>query len=181
MPVFVGSVNPAAATVTVFDFHNTQLDHFFRTANPAEAAAIDAGQAGPGWQRTGDDFLAYSRDATGVGASAVCRFYGSLSPGPNSHFYTGAAGECNGLKQLQQAIPATQPRWNYEEIAFSVLVPVDGVCPQQAPVPVYRLYNNGFERNDSNHRYTTKSSAYYQQAALGWSREGPVMCATGRP
>jgi hypothetical protein len=180
-PVFVGSANPAAATVTVFDFHNTGLDHFFRTANQAEAAQVDAGAEGPGWQRTGDDFLAFSRDATDFESSAVCRFYGSVSPGPNSHFYTGAASECNGLKQLQQITPVTQPRWNYEEIAYSVLIPVNGVCPQQAPVPVYRLYNNGFARNDSNHRYTTRSSAYFQQAALGWSREGPVMCANGRP
>lgn len=181
VPIFVGSGNPVATAVTVFDFHNAGLNHFFRTANPAEAAAVASGQAGPGWQRTGDDFLAFSRNVTDVGASVVCRFYGSLSPGPNSHFYTGAAGECDGLKRLQQSIPATQPRWNYEEISFSVLVPVDGVCPQQAPVPVYRLYNNGFASNDSNHRYTTRTSTYYQQAALGWSKEGPVMCANGRP
>jgi hypothetical protein len=84
------------------------------------------------------------------------------------------------LKQLQQSAPVTEPRWNYEEIAFSVLIPVNGVCPQQTPVPIYRLYNNGFVQNDSSHR-TTKSSAYNQQAALGWSREGPVMCANGRP
>ena len=181
MPFFVGFTNPAAAMVRVFDFHNSGLDHFFRTANPAEAASVDAGAAGPGWLRTGDDFIAFARDAAGYGASAVCRFYGSVSPGPNSHFYTGAPGECNGLKQLQQSIPDNQPRWNYEEIAFGILLPVAGVCPQQAPVPVYRLYNNRFAQNDSNHRYTTKSSAYFQQAALGWAPEGPVMCASARP
>ena len=180
-PFFVGSLNPATVSATVFDFYNTGLDHFFRTANPLEAAAVDAGEAGPGWRRTGDDFLALARDASGFGSSAVCRFYGSMSPGPNSHFYTGVTSECDGLKQLQQTTPITQQRWNYEEIAFSILVPVNGVCPPQAPVPVYRLYNNGFFRGDSNHRYTTKSAAYYQQAALGWSREGPAMCANGRP
>ena len=180
-PIFVGPAGLRPAAATVFDFRNAGLDHYFRTANAGEAGGIDAGAAGPGWQRTGDDFLAFSGAATGSGAAGVCRFYGSVAPGPNSHFYTAEPAECDGLKLLQDATPPTQPRWNFEEIAFSVLLPVDGVCPPQAPVPVYRLYNNGFARNDSNHRYTTRISVYHQQSALGWSREGPVMCANGRP
>ena len=46
-------------------------------------------------------------------ARPVCRFYGSLSPGPNSHFYTVDENECAFLKQLQATTPADQPRWNY--------------------------------------------------------------------
>ena len=34
-------------TATVVEFYNTALKHYFMTANPAEAAGIDTGAAGP--------------------------------------------------------------------------------------------------------------------------------------
>lgn len=77
------------------EFYNARLDNYFITANPLEAAAIDNGSAGPGWTRTGAAF-----DFNSGGDSYVCRFYGSISPGPNSHSYTLSSAECNGLKTL---------------------------------------------------------------------------------
>ena len=38
--------------VPVVEFYNADLDHYFITANPAEAAALDSGVL-KGWTRTG--------------------------------------------------------------------------------------------------------------------------------
>lgn len=154
----------------IVEFHNILSDHYFITADPAEAAAIDSGGAGPGWSRTGYSFVQ-------GGDTPVCRFYGSISPGPNSHFYTALAAECSALKALQSSIPAASPRWNFEGLAFTSTLPVDGLCPAWA-VPVYRAYNNGFARGiESNHRITTSPDALQQVISQGWKYEGIVMCA----
>ena len=158
------------ATGTVAEFYNTNLDNYFITADAGEAAAIDGGSAGPGWSRTGYTFKS-------GGATSVCRFYGSMSPGPNSHFYTADSGECDYLKQLQASTPSTQKRWNYENLDFLTTAPYNSTC-QTGTTPVYRAYNNGFSRNiDSNHRITTSQTAIQQVVSRGWSSEGVVMCA----
>ena len=159
----------AASSAPVIEFYNNVLDNYFITANAVEAAAIDNGSAGPGWSRTGDTF-------NEGGASPVCRFYGSQSPGPNSHFYTVSASECAQLKQLQATTPATQKRWNFESLDFVTTTPVNGVCPN-GTVPVYRAYNNGFARGvDSNHRITTSPANIQQVVSRGWISEGVVLC-----
>ena len=56
-------------------------------------------------------------------------------------------------------------------------MPVNGVCPQAAPVPVYRAYNQRALENDSNHRYTTVLAIYQEMVANGWKGEGVTMCA----
>ena len=163
------SVSPPAPN-TVVEFYNTILDHYFITADAIEVAAIDNGSAGPGWSRTGDTFKA-------GGDTFVCRFYGSLSPGPNSHFYTADTGECAFLKQLQASTPATEKRWNFESNDFSTTPAVNRDCPAGL-VPVHRAYNNGFARNiDSNHRITSNAAAIQAVVARGWIDEGVVMCA----
>jgi hypothetical protein len=155
---------------TIVEFYNTLLDHYFITADGNEVAAIDNGSAGPGWSRTGDTFKA-------GGDTFVCRFYGSLSPGPNSHFYTADADECAFLKQLQASTPATERRWNFESNDFSTTPAVNRACPAGL-LPVYRAYNNGFARNiDSDHRITSNAAAIQAVVARGWIDEGVVMCA----
>lgn len=163
--------------ITVIEFYNFALNHYFRTANASEAAAVDAGAAGPGWVRTNDNFIAFLRSAFPAGAFEVCRFYGSVSPGPNSHFYTASVAECQNLKNIQAITSPFVPRWNYEEIAFAVDLPTNGICPARSPTRVYRAYNNRFAQNDSNHRYTTSLAALNQLVLQGWSSEGLVMCA----
>lgn len=173
--VMVNRVSVApVATGTVTEFYNSNLDHYFITADANEAAAIDNGSAGPGWSRTGYSFKS-------GGTVSVCRFYGSMSPGPNSHFYTADAGECQGLKDAQ--IPAgdarrqTEKSWNYESLDFQTGVPANQVCPV-GTVPVYRAYNNGWTRGvDSNHRISSSQAAIQEVVARGWSDEGLVMCA----
>ena len=39
----------------IIEYHNSILDHYF-LSTPPEAAIIDAGGAGPRWQRTGETF-----------------------------------------------------------------------------------------------------------------------------
>ncbi len=165
----------AQSAVTVVEFYHAGLNHYFRTSDVNEASGIDSGAAGPGWIRTGDNFLAHPVNNFPAGAAPVCRFYGSINPGPNSHFYTSDRVECDGLKAMQAAIPATQKRWNYEGLAFAI-VPSSGNCANGLK-PVYRLYNNGNTLGiDSNHRYTTLLSEYTRLIANGWKGEGVVMC-----
>ena len=168
----IPATTPPGETVTgtVVEFYNTNLDNYFITADANEVAGIDMGSAGPGWIHTGDTFKS-------GGSTPVCRFYGSQSPGPNSHFYTVDASECAALKQLQASTPATQKRWNFESLDFFSTPPINGACPS-GTIPVYRAYNNGFTRGvDSNHRITTNLNAIQQAVALGWIAEGVVMCA----
>jgi uncharacterized repeat protein (TIGR02543 family) len=153
----------------VVEFHNTALDHYFITADSVEALAVDAGAAGPGWTRTGLSFKP-------GGATQVCRFYGSPLIGPNSHFYTAFPLECFGLQLLASQTPSSQPKWNFEGIAFSTTEPTLGTCPA-GTLPVYRAYNDGLARGiDSNHRITTSVTAINDVVARGWKAEGVVMC-----
>jgi hypothetical protein len=164
-------------TVQVFEFYNASLDRYFRTANADEAAGLRS-NASSGETETGKAFLAYPRTGYPEDAKPVCRFYGSQSPGPNSHFYTADAGECESLKKLQQTTPASAKRWNFEEVAFAIKVPKGDSCPGDAPVQVYRVYNKGFERGaDSNHRFVTDKALYQEMIGKGWSGEGVAMCA----
>ena len=173
-----GTGAAARATVTVapaipgevVEFYNPDLDHYFITADAGEAMAIDNGGAGPGWGYTGNTFMS-------GGTNPVCRFYGSQSPGPNSHFYTADAGECGYLRQIQADTPATAKRWNFESLDFLSTPAANGTCPSEM-VPVYRAYNNGFDRGvDSNHRITKSVAAIQEVITRGWKNEGVVMCS----
>ena len=147
----------------VTEFYNTILNHFFITSNAIEAASIDAGGSGPGWQRTGATFKS-------GGSNAVCRFFGVQSAGgPNGHVYTADPDECAQIK--------LDPGWRFESLDFAI-TPTNpgGVCPAGL-VNVYRAYNDRFAQHDSNHRITANFNAYQAQLALGWRGEGVVMCA----
>lgn len=175
--IHFSSMAGAQDYVTVYEFYHSGLNHYFRTADASEAGGIDSGAAGPGWVRTGDNFQAYSATSAPSWAVPVCRFYGSMSPGPNSHFYTADQTECDGLKALQLSTPASQKRWNYEGLAFAVTLPATSECAIGSTA-IYRLYNNGYSRGeDSNHRYTTLQSEYQRLQTAGWSGEGVVMCS----
>lgn len=166
----------AGTFVTVYEFFAPSLTHYFRTANADEAAWLSANPS-LGWNPTGKNFKAYARHDHPSTTKPVCRFYGSVTPGPNSHFFTADESECAWLKQIQAQTPAGQPRWNYEEIAFAIDTASGGACPASAPVPIYRVYNNRAAQNDSNHRYATDTSVYQQMIGQGWQGEGVVMCA----
>lgn len=161
-----------AAAPTVVEYVNTANfpsapgGHYFYSADPGEQAAVDGGIAGA-YQRTGLSF------PTG-GTTAVCRFYGSPSPGPNSHFFTANAGECNGLRAAQRVpTPTGTPQWNYEGLGFFVLP----IC-SEGSLPVHRAYNNGHLRGiDANHRFSTSKFAVDALVtSAGWTYEGIAFC-----
>ena len=170
LDVHVPTAN-ANGDTDVVEFHNTILDHYFMAAGPDEIQAIGNGAAGPGWELTNQAFKAWLTPPsdTSFGAVPVCRFYGVPAGGPNSHFFTAEPGECETVKR--------NGGWFYEGIGFYIR-PVDsnGACPA-GYLQVQRAYNNGFPRNDSNHRFSTSDSTMRAMAAKGWSIEGPVMCA----
>ncbi|MEQ1743090.1 MAG: hypothetical protein ABL869_11425, partial [Candidatus Nitrotoga sp.] len=47
--LFVPTAHAAEPTLTVVEFYNTTLRHYFITGDPVEASGIDAGAAGAGW------------------------------------------------------------------------------------------------------------------------------------
>jgi hypothetical protein len=153
----------------VVEYFHAGLGHYFITSNADEIGGLDSNPAW-GWVRTGNSFKA-------GGSTPVCRFYGSVSPGPNSHFYTVNMAECDYLKALQAITPDTERRWNFEGLDFYSTPRVNGLCPG-ATTPVYQAYNNGFALGiDSNHRITTSFAALQDLVLRGWVDEGVALCA----
>jgi hypothetical protein len=169
-----------AQRADIVEFYNTTLNHYFITSDAAEAAMIERGGAGPGWSRTPGSF-AISRGATSAASvNPVCRFY---ALGPNSHFFTANAGECDTLKALEQSQKAALPSgktytgWVYEGVSFYAQTPnaITGAC-EGGTTPVYRFYNNRFAQNDSNHRFVVEGHARAEMANKGWIDEGVAFC-----
>ncbi|MEO8135220.1 MAG: hypothetical protein ABI831_14710 [Betaproteobacteria bacterium] len=161
-----------AAPTVITEFFNTTLGHYVLITSAAEVAFIDAGGAGPGWQKTGKTVNANTAADDAPGLVPVCRFYGSISPGPNSHFFTADPDECSAVK--------TDPGWHYEGIAFYVALPADGECAA-GQLQVWRAYNNGFKPqlgiNDGNHRFSVDRASIRKLVDNGWNDEGVVFCA----
>jgi uncharacterized protein DUF5648/platelet-activating factor acetylhydrolase isoform II len=156
----------------VREFHNIILDHYFITSDPDEVGFVQRGGAGPGWELTGESFKSYAQMPAGVaGAAPVCRFYGGLNGGPNSHFFTAVQSECDQVKS------GAFGGWFYEGIGFYI-VPASGSgrCPDGL-IGVNRAYNVGYPRNDSNHRFSTSDSTQREMIDQGWRDEGITMCA----
>jgi hypothetical protein len=150
----------------VVEYYNETLAHYFITADPAEAAMLDAGALVPGWRRTGFDFKLHPAGA--FSGLAACRFFGTPGLGPNSHFYTIDSPECAKVK--------TSPMWTYENIAFNAdPLQASGDCGPDR-IPVMRLYNDGMG-GQANHRYLTSRSESTSMVARGWVLEGNVFCA----
>ncbi len=164
--------------VTVTEFYNTNLDHFFITSDEDEVAAIEAGRAGKGWQQTGYNFNAWMPQRNALDPPGTCRFYGSRSPGPNSHFYTISKEECAFLVKRSREVALDKPRWNLEyENFFTAFEPeADGTC-KSGLVPIYRAYNNGFSKGiDSNHRFVADRTLLQPLIVEGWVDEGIKLC-----
>jgi hypothetical protein len=178
--------SPVAETiVTVVEYYNATLDHYFITADSAEIAVLDGGGASGAWQRTGRSFKAWGANGGPTGSEQVCRFFGTdryradgTRIGPNSHFYTADPGECAFVRTAWQSLAndgQMYPAWTFESYAFRVIAPVNGVCPLGTS-PLYRAYNNG-ALGDPNHRYST--ILLLLQTMPGWTVEGVVMCLPG--
>jgi Glycoside hydrolase family 44/Repeat of unknown function (DUF5648) len=172
-PVALPIAQPEIVNVT--EFYAASTNHYFLTANPQEAANLSTNPS-LGWAATGERFQAYASANAPIESAPVCRFYGDYATGPNSHFYTANAAECAQLKALQKPKPSPTPQWNFEENAFAITLPNAEICAA-GTTPIFRLYNNRFAQNDSNHRYTTRKTIYDEMIAKGWKGESVVMCA----
>jgi len=162
-----GNAGPAQS-VTVVEYYNEPLDHYFITHVAAEQANLDAGNTPTRWTRTGSTFKAYLTEQ--AGGSPVCRYY--IPPGKgDSHFFGRGTVECT-------ATGAANPTFTLEAHEFMFLsLPVSGVCPP-ATTTIYRVFSN---RPDANHRYMTDRAIRDQMVARGWLAEGDgpdlvVMC-----
>lgn len=163
------SVAVAAAPVTVVEYYNTALDHYFISPLAPDINALDMGLT-KGWTRTGLNFKAYPSGASGgAGVNPVCRFYIPPQHG-SSHFFTASASECNEVL-VQTAINPSFSGYVFETpAAFYISLPdtSTGACPA-GTVPVYRLWNQRF---DSNHRFTTDATVKSLMMARGYYAEG---------
>jgi hypothetical protein len=176
----------ATSALTVVEYVNTQDfpgspgGHYFYTDDPAEQTFLDTGGAGR--------FVRSGRGFKSGGSKRVCRFFGSTTPGPNSHFYTISDAECDQLKALQVTpVPSDVQQWNYEGLRFAQEPPlIDDDFQLSCPagtLPVYRIYNNGYSRDglrnrDSSHRYSTDRADIRRMITwLGWRDEGIAFCS----
>jgi hypothetical protein len=168
-----------AQAVTVIEYYNVALDHYFITSLQPDIDALDSGHFF-GWSRTGLSFQAFADQASGgPGANPVCRFY--IPPPADSHFFSASPAECAAV--LAKIL--TDPNYRgfvYETPnAFYIAVPdATGACPA-GTIPVYRLWN---QRADSNHRYTTDPAIKALMLAKGYIGEGSgpdavAMCTPG--
>jgi hypothetical protein len=178
-PAIEGSVVEYNNTI---DFPSAPGGHFFYSSDTGERQYVDSGQAGH-FQRTGRSF-------NSGGYIPVCRFYGSQTPGPNSHFFSADQNECAGLKMLQKSpVPTNVQQWNSEGNGFyTVAIVADDANGNRScltgTVPVYRAYNNAYTKEgvrnawDSNHRFSTNHTEIDQLVnSHGWSDEGIAFCA----
>jgi len=159
----------------VLEYLNTDLNHYF-LAIPEEAAAIDRGAAGPGWTKTGLGFVVRAPTSSPI-SQYVGRFYGSISPGPNSHFFTIDPEEISAIKRISERTPVDQQRWNTEGISFSAFPALPGGTCASNQVPVWRAYNGGLARGiESNHRFSTDKNLIDGMVTQGWIAEGIAFC-----
>jgi hypothetical protein len=153
------------------EYYHAGLDHYFLTADEAEAAALDAGTI-TGWTRTGATFRVLAPPQAVPGVRPVCRYYGLPSAGLDTHFFSTDPVECAGIAQRWPE------KWLLESAsAFSVVGPREsGSCP--GVEPVVRYFNG---RYDVNHRYVVGDAAQKSMAAKGWIREGDAWCSDRPP
>src|SRR6266576_3706289 len=79
-----------ANPITVVEFYNDSLDHYFMSPLAPDIDALDAGRIF-GWSRTGYSFGGFPTMAAGT--SPVCRFYIPPQHG-DSHFFSASPAAC---------------------------------------------------------------------------------------
>ena len=165
-----------ANPITVVEFYNDALDHYFMSPLAPDIDAVDSGRFS-GWSRTGYSLEAFpTMAAGGVTTSPVCRFYIPPQHG-DSHFFSASIGECAAVL-AKIGVDPNYSGYNYETPSeFYIALPdtTNGACPPAISTPtrnpqgVFRLWNN---RADSNHRYTTDVNVRAQMIARGYVSEG---------
>jgi len=162
--------------VTVVEFYNLALDHYFVSPLAPDIDALDTGKF-EGWSRTGLTFQAYVGPSVefatppfrGEGVNPVCRFFIPPQHG-NSHFFSASPAECAVVIDKIGTDPSFSGYILETPSAFYIALPdtASGACPA-GTVPVYRLWNQRF---DSNHRFTIDPVVKAQMVARGYFAEG---------
>src|SRR4029079_17679853 len=90
------SASASAQPITIVEYYNAALDHYFVSGLAPDIDALDTGRFG-GWVRTGFTFNAFPTQASAGGnASPVCRFYIPPQHG-DSHFFSASQAECDDV------------------------------------------------------------------------------------
>jgi hypothetical protein len=172
-----GTFSFPAIPITVIEFYNESLDHYFMSPLAPDIDALDSGRFA-GWSRTGYAFEGFVTlaSAGSTSVSPVCRFYIPPEHG-DSHFFSASPAECAEVL----AKIGTDPNYSgyvYETPSeFYITLPdtATGACafpplPSTAtPSVVYRLWN---QRVDSNHRYTADAGVRLRMIARNYLPEG---------
>jgi len=158
--------------VSVLEYYNASLDHFFYSASAPDIDALDNGSF-IGWQRTGYSFRVQARTTTvagdPLGVEPVCRFYIPLEVG-YSHFFSASSDECEQLRQRFPAFVLETAAAFYVWQAFDASASLcESPWDYAGLIPVYRLWNG---RADTNHRYTTDKAVRDAMVARGYIAEG---------
>ena len=150
---------PPPVKISVVEYYNATLDHYFVTHLTAEQANLDAGLTPTRWTRTGKTFNAY--ESNSAGTSPVCRIYIPPLLG-DSHFFGRDTAECEttAVKNPSFVVEAS--------VFFHTVLPAAGTCPA-GTTPVYRVFSN---RADANHRYMTDAAIRTLMVSRGWPRRG---------
>ena len=183
-PYAASTIRQSIGVQTVVEYFANHVQRYFMTARLAEQQQLDALPLQ--FTRTGMQFMAFDGAVvppSGIvveasqpqppfnpaGALPVCRFYASPQRGgSNTHFY-GRGTDCQFLN--------TVPSVANEGYDFAALPPKNGLCPGNAPSPVYRLFNNQSASNNGNHRYVVSQLRLDAMKARGWLDEGIAFCA----
>ncbi|QJR09688.1 hypothetical protein DSM104443_00738 [Usitatibacter rugosus] len=152
----------------VLEYYHPRINHYFMTIEPSDIPIILA----DGWQPTGYSFKGWRwfqpPSDPALAAAQVCRSYGGLNGGPNSHFFSAEPSEC----------PLADRGWFLEGVVFYARrVGQPGLTCPDGYLKVQRAYNNRFPQNDSNHRFSTSDSTMRDMRRVGWIIEGAVMCS----
>jgi len=167
-----GSFTIYPPDVSVLEYYNASLDHFFYSASAPDIDALDNGSF-IGWQRTGYSFRVQARTTTvagdPLGVEPVCRFYIPLEVG-YSHFFSASSDECEQLRQRFPAFVLETAAAFYVWQAFDASASLcESPWDYAGLIPVYRLWNG---RADTNHRYTTDKAVRDAMVARGYIAEG---------
>ncbi len=156
--------------LTAVEYYNPRLDRYFVTTDPGEQAVADdeASLLESGWQRSGRSFGVWHVDAAVPGTAVVCRFAADPIIPPRSFYDTMSETECASLLQLERDSPPGRRAWRYVGEPFRAVPAFSGVCATGL-VPVYALYNLGFERGvDLNFRYVSSHDDFNAMIDQGW-------------
>jgi hypothetical protein len=158
------SPGPPPVRVTVTEYFNAPLRHYFLSSSGVENAIIDAG--GPA--RDGRGPVKSSRPSRRVTAMARPRSSASTTRGrtrTSSPWTPRNAGSC--------AAPTRAGSTKGRLLERSC--PSTGSAPWQRP-RLYRLYNNRWMFDDSNHRFVSNPALIAAMQASGWLLEGVALC-----